>query len=68
MSTHFVDKYKYSHDKRKQFLMRLVEKGDAEILRREKRGWLIKTTNGIDYRVSRKGAVTPTQTEKEQTK
>lgn len=57
MSLHFVDKYKYSHDKRKSFFMKLVKSNNAEIVRNEKRGWLIKTINGVDYRISKKGAV-----------
>lgn len=59
MSTHFIHKFKYSHDKRRGFFRGLIKNEHAIILAHLDNGILVKTINGKDYRVSKKGNVKP---------
>lgn len=57
MSTHFVHKYKHSHDIRRKFFERLISNDEAVIVAKFKDGLLVKTINDKDYRISRRGRV-----------
>lgn len=57
MSRHFVHYMKYSYGERRRFFKGLIKDGRAIVIERFKAGFLVETTNGIDYRISRKGRV-----------
>lgn len=57
MSTHFIHKYKHSHDIRRKFFKRLIANDEAVIVARFKDGLLVKTVNDQNYRTSRRGRV-----------
>ena len=55
MSTHFIHKYKHSHDIRRKFFKKLIISKEADIVAKFKDGVLLKTTNDKDYRISNRG-------------
>lgn len=57
MSTHFIHKYKHSHDIRRKFFKRLIANNEAVIVAKFKDGLLVKTVNDMGYRISRRGRV-----------
>lgn len=57
MSTHFIHKYKHSHDTRREFFQKLIISKEAVIVAKFKDGILLKTTNDKDYRISNRGRV-----------
>lgn len=57
MSTHYIHRYKYTHEKRKKFFKQLLKNNKAVIKHQDKQGMVIVTTNGKDYRVSNRGNV-----------
>lgn len=57
MSTHFIHKYKHSHDIRRKFFKKLIDNDEAVIVVRLKDGLLVKTVNEKDYRISKRGRV-----------
>lgn len=57
MSTHYIHRYRYTHEKRKKFFKYLLRTNKAVIKHQDKKGILIVTTNGKDYRISNRGNV-----------
>lgn len=57
MSRHFVHYMKHSHYRRRCFFNDLIKNGHAIVAERLKHGFLVETTNGINYRITRKGRV-----------
>jgi len=57
MSTHFIHNMKHGHHIRRLFFKRLIKSGEAVVVDRLKNGFIVKSVNGIDCRISRKGMV-----------
>lgn len=57
MSVHFCHYLKYSHENRRKFFSKKIREGDAVVIERLKTGFVVETTDGNDYRISRKGRV-----------
>lgn len=57
MSTHFVHDLKHSHDRRRVHFRKMVKNGNAVVVRRMKNAAIVKTVDGFDYRISKRGNV-----------
>lgn len=56
MSVHYVHKFKYSHDRRRQYFNKLLKQDRASIIEHG-RCFFVVDTGSTNYRISRKGRV-----------
>jgi len=56
MSKHYVHKFKYKHDRRRQYFSNLIKQNKASVIENG-RCYFVVDTGDTDYRISRKGRV-----------